>query len=61
MLSLINKKNYSMKKFIKNYVEKFGYKPTIFELFNVYNQGVLILTDEEENSLLLLFKNNNLI
>jgi len=61
MLSLINKKNYSMKKFIKNYVEKFGYKPTIFELYNAYNQGVLILTDEEENSLLLEFKNNNLI
>jgi len=50
-----------MKKFIKNYVEKFGYKPTIFELFNYYTKGMLVLTDSEENSLLLEFENNNLL
>jgi len=49
-----------MKKFIENYIKKFGYKPTIFELFSLYTQGVLILTDKEENSLLLEFENNNL-
>jgi hypothetical protein len=49
-----------MKTFIKNYIKKYGYKPSVFELFNLYNQGELILTDSEENNLIKEFKTNNL-
>jgi hypothetical protein len=41
-----------MKSLISRYEKKFGYKPTIGELYSLYTQGVLILTDEEENALL---------
>lgn len=37
---------------IKRYIKKFGYLPTIFELYNLYTQGSLKLTDQEENELI---------
>ena len=41
-----------MKTIIKKYKEKFGYIPTIYELHNLYTQGMLKLTDDEENTLI---------
>tara|TARA_R100000541_G_scaffold31891_1_gene40716 strand:- start:584 stop:781 length:198 start_codon:yes stop_codon:yes gene_type:complete len=41
-----------MKKFIKEYIKKFGYNPNIYELHNLYTQGVLRLSDIEENTLI---------
>ena len=49
-----------MKAIVKKYVEKYGYTPTIFELFNLYSQGCLILSNSEENALKIEFQNNNL-
>ena len=44
-----------MENFIKKYIKKYGYEPSIYELFNLYTIGELILTDEEENELLKTF------
>ena len=41
-----------MNTIIKRYVEKFGYTPTISELHSLYTQGVLRLSDLEENTLI---------
>jgi hypothetical protein len=41
-----------MKKFIKEYIKKFGYNPSMNELHNLYTQGVLRLSDSEENTLI---------
>lgn len=49
-----------MKTIINNYVEKYGYTPTIFELFNLYSQGNLYLSNIQENELKLEFEKNNL-
>ena len=49
-----------MKKLIEKYSLKFGYNPTIFELFKLYTEGNIILTDNQENELLTEFKKNNL-
>jgi len=49
-----------MNTIIKKYVKKYGYTPTIFELFDLYSQGCLILSDAEENALKIEFENNNL-
>lgn len=48
-----------METIIKKYTEKFGYTPNILELYNLYTQGELILTDSEENALIIEFKNIN--
>tara|TARA_R100000231_G_scaffold73798_1_gene57797 strand:+ start:179 stop:430 length:252 start_codon:yes stop_codon:yes gene_type:complete len=45
-----------MKTIIKNYKEKFGYTPTIYELHSLFTQGMLTLSDEEENTLIKEFK-----
>ncbi len=47
-----------METIIKNYAKKFGYTPNILELYNLYTQGELILTDSEENKLIIEFENN---
>ena len=49
-----------MKTIIKKYVEKFGYTPSISELYNLYTQGALRLSDIEENTLIREFENNKL-
>ena len=41
-----------MKSIIKKYIKKYGYKPTVLELYYLYQQGYLILTDKEENELI---------
>jgi len=43
-----------MYKFIKKYQKKYGYKPSMPELYSLYTQGELILTDIEEDILLKL-------
>ena len=48
-----------MKTIIKNYKENFGYTPSIFELHNLYMQGSLILSDNEENILIKEFNKTN--
>ena len=48
-----------METIIKNYKEKFGYNPSIFELFNLYIQGFLKLSDNEENILIKEFNKTN--
>lgn len=41
-----------MKSIIIKYQKKYGYKPTVLELYNLYRKGFLILTDKEENELI---------
>ena len=41
-----------MKEIIKKYIKKFGYKPTSFELYSLYKEGQLSLSDSEENILI---------
>ena len=41
-----------MKKYIKKYEEKFGYTPSVSELYNQYTKGLLSLSDNEENTLI---------
>jgi len=41
-----------MKKFIKEYIKKFGYNPSMNELHNLYTKGILRLSDNEENTLI---------
>lgn len=41
-----------MKKFIKEYIKKFGYNPSMKELHNLYTRGILSLSDSEENTLI---------
>ena len=45
-----------MKQIIIRYIKKLGYTPTIYELYNLYNQGLLSLSDKEENILLIEFE-----
>jgi hypothetical protein len=49
-----------MSAIIKRYEKKYGYKPNIFELYSLYSQGYLNLSDSEENQLLREFKKNNI-
>ena len=49
-----------MKTIIEKYEKKYGYMPTIKELYNLYTQGELRLTDDEENTLIKEFENNKL-
>jgi len=46
-----------METIIKRYEEKFGYTPSISELYNLYAQGLLRLSDNEENALKIEFEN----
>jgi hypothetical protein len=41
-----------METIIKWYEEQFGHTPSIYDLRNLYTQGVLNLSDDEENSLI---------
>ena len=41
-----------MKIIIKKYIKKYGYKPTLIELYNLYKHGYLTLTDKQENELI---------
>ena len=45
-----------MKSIIKKFVKKFGYTPTMYELYNLYTEGSLNLSDNEENILLIEFE-----
>lgn len=49
-----------MKTIIKKYIKKFGYTPTIYELYNLYIQGALKLSDNQENTLIIEFENNKI-
>ena len=49
-----------MKTIFKKFAKKYGYNPSIFELFTLYCQGCLTLTENEENALKIEFENNNL-
>jgi len=44
---------------IEKYEKKYGYMPTIKELYNLYIQGELRLTDHEENTLIKEFNKTN--
>jgi hypothetical protein len=39
----------------KQYYKVYGYMPTDKEILNLYSQGVLSLTDKQENELLKYF------
>jgi len=45
-----------MKTIIKKYKKKFGYNPTIYELNNLFKQGLLKLSDKQENELIKQLK-----
>ena len=40
-----------MQQFIKKYRKQYGYAPSIYEIYNFYTDGLLNLTDEEEDTL----------
>lgn len=46
------RKDYKMKNFIKQYKDKYGYEPSIGELYSQYTSGSLQLTDEQEDELI---------
>lgn len=39
----------------KKYLKTYGYSPTDEEIFALYSQGALLLTDKQENELLKYF------
>lgn len=45
-----------MKQITSRYIKKFGYAPSIYELHGLYTQGLLSLSDKEENILLIEFE-----
>ncbi len=49
----------TLKTLLENYQNEYGYIPTYHELFDLYQQGYLSLTDEQENELLKLTTINN--
>lgn len=49
-----------MEKIIKYYEKNYGYKPTIYEIENVYRSGCITLTDKEEDEILKALEKNNL-
>jgi len=49
----------NLKTLLENYQNEYGYIPTYHELFGLYQQGYLLLTDEQENELLNLITINN--
>jgi len=48
-----------MKTIISDFFNNYGYYPNVFELHNAYSNGILSLTDSEENELLQYFEKNN--
>lgn len=42
----------AMKNLIRKYNLKFGYSPTLYELYSLYTSGSLILSDKEEDVIL---------
>jgi hypothetical protein len=48
-----------MKTLLENFKKEHGYTPTYHELFDLYQQGYLSLTDKQENELLGLVTFNN--
>jgi hypothetical protein len=52
--------SYILKNLINKYQKKYGYKPSIGELYDLYNQGELILSDVEEDSLIKAFEDKGL-
>lgn len=49
-----------MKELLKDFEEKFGYKPDSYELISLYRQGELTLTDRQEDDILMLIDVMNL-
>jgi len=49
-----------MKTIIKTWIKKYGYSPSVHELYTLYTRGFLPLTDKQENELLQYFEQNNL-
>ena len=49
-----------MKKLINDWLKKYGYTPTIWELHSLYTQGELILTDKQEDEILEYFESNGI-
>jgi hypothetical protein len=48
-----------MKTIIKKWKQKYGYEPSIIEIYNYYTQGYLILTDKQENEILKAYETIN--
>lgn len=48
-----------MKTIVKKWIKKYGYIPTLNEIYNQYMQGCLILTDKEENEILKEYEKIN--
>lgn len=49
-----------MQTLLKEYANKYGYTPTMQELYSLYSSGSINLTGKQENELLAYFENNNL-
>lgn len=49
-----------MKKYIKEYQKKYGYKPSNFEIISLHRQGQILITSKEENEILKLIEKLNL-
>ena len=47
-----------MNTILKNFQEKHGYIPSVFELHTLYSSGSLTLSDSEENAILDYFEKN---
>ena len=45
-----------MKKIIEMFEKKYGYKPTIFELYPLYTSGLIFMTNSMENELIKEFE-----
>lgn len=43
-----------MQELLAKYEKEFGYKPSYHELYSLYTQGALVLTDAQENELVKL-------
>ena len=50
-----------MKELIKQYQDRFGYVPSIGELYSQYSSGELELTDEQEDELIQALEARGLI
>ena len=44
-----------MKKIRANHKKMYGYNPTDWEILSLYRQGMLLLTDKQEDELLIYF------
>jgi len=48
-----------MKTIVKEWKQKYGYEPSLNEIYSHYTQGYLILTDKEENEILKEYERIN--